>query len=524
VQWLIRTVWANGGRTPWSARDPLIAPVAARKGRSGDRPRTRGSAPLFFALVCFAAVACSGPVNFGVAEFKSAVAARNLKWKVKYEVTLDPPESYRIEPYRYGGAHVTGGDLRGLMYGLLEAADEVRATGRLKQVHAAPATPIRGVRLFARDADFDDERWRAYFQTLARDRFNRFTLIFTEPPRDLNKLRAISQAAADYAVDFTLALWAHQPDAALDRILVTCPLIRTVQIRNTSHDLDAYQGLVFKPLLSAGRRVALDPEPELVKAAQKAGIAVRSDPPSWPPGFDIDGPRDFEQHTLFYFIFGRTAYDPLTRPPHDENLPEFKAAAHAALDIASTEIRANDWTASIAEAVENAVEGRASAKRSPVETIALLNTVASQLEPSNVSDFQLLGRMARDRAEKLQASYDAELSGRAVPLPNLQPRPQIAHTPVKSAKIDEPIEVTLQINSRSAISVRLHYRPLTSTGTKTIEKPAAASVSFTIPPADSDLIYYFEILNRENGGWFEPDPFTTTPYYVVRIEPKPPVQ
>src|SRR5437016_3866535 len=25
-----------------------------------------------------------------------------------------------------------------------------------------------------------------------------------------------------------------------------------------------------------------------------------------------------------------------------------------------------------------------------------------------------------------------------------------------------------------------------------------------------DLMYYFEILNREGGGWFQPDPHTTT--------------
>ena len=32
-------------------------------------------------------------------------------------------------------------------------------------------------------------------------------------------------------------------------------------------------------------------------------------------------------------------------------------------------------------------------------------------------------------------------------------------------------------------------------------------------------MYYFEILNRGGSGWFQPDPQTATPYYVVKVEP-----
>ena len=467
--------------------------------------------------------ALGGPVDFGVAEYKAALASRNLKWKINYEVTLDPAESYRIEPYKFGGAHVTGGDLRGLMYGLLDAADQIRATGHLKQVHASPATAVRGVRLFARDADFDNDRWRAYFQTLARDRFNRFTLIYTEPPRDLQKLRAITQAASDYAIDFTLALWEHEPDVALDKILVTCPLIRTVQIRNTSHDLDTYRSLVFKPLRSVGRRVALDSDPEFVKAAEENGIALRSDPASWPPGFDLDAPRDFEQHALFYFICGRAAYDPKIPPSHNENPTEFRAAAQLALLLAMADVRSNDWIASIAEAVHNRLEHVASAKRTPLETASALVATAGLLSKSAVPDFKLLATMACDAAEKQRAAYEAELSSGTIapipPAPKNLPRPQFLHTPIKTAQPDHPVDVTLQINpAKDATTVRLHYRALHSTETSTVEKPAAASVTFTIPGAVGDLLYYFEILNRENTGWFEPDPVTTAPYDVIRIE------
>jgi hypothetical protein len=42
---------------------------------------------------------------------------------------------------------------------------------------------------------------------------------------------------------------------------------------------------------------------------------------------------------------------------------------------------------------------------------------------------------------------------------------------------------------------------------------------FTIPPEDLtpefDLLYYSEVLDKQGGGWFHPDPRTATPYYVV---------
>src|SRR5487761_1537750 len=64
--------------------------------------------------LCFLAcawIASAGPVDFGIAEYNAALAARGLKWKVNAELSLDPPETFRIEPYRVGGAHITGGDL-----------------------------------------------------------------------------------------------------------------------------------------------------------------------------------------------------------------------------------------------------------------------------------------------------------------------------------------------------------------------------------------------------------------------------
>jgi hypothetical protein len=506
---------------------------------------------VFLSLPCLA-----GPVDFGLAEYNAALAARNLKWKVKYDVSTDPPETYRIEPYSYGGAHITGGDLRGLMYGLLDAADQVRSTGHLKLTHSVPSTSIRAIRRFARD-DLAD--WRPYFETLARDRFNRFTLIYTEPPGldrgTLEKLRAISQLAADYGVDFTLGLW-YEPSLApgpgptdtLDKIIAASPLIRTFQIRSASHDLDAYRTRVFPPLHRAGHRIALDPDPEIVDAARQAGVAIRTDPPTsttslptgWPPNFDIEAPADFETHAEFYWLWGQLSYDPKSKPEHGENADEFHAAAQIVALIAMAKAPANDWIASIGEAVGNRVNNVASAKRTPLDICDSLASAAAQLQSSGVSDLQLLATLARDEATRLRASYDAAISSNAppsnanspepllssgsdsgLPAPPVPARPQLTHAIVHSAPPGQPINLTLQIAPiKDVLVVRLHYRALDSSTTSVIEKPAAASITLTIPPMPSDLLYYFEILNRSNGGWFEPDPSLTTPFHIIHIEPK----
>jgi hypothetical protein len=482
----------------------------------------------------------AGPADFGLAAYNAALAARNLKWKVKYDVSIEPPETYRIEPYAYGGAHITGGDLRGLMYGLLDAADQIRSTGRIKLTHAVPATSVRAIRRFARD-DLAD--WRPYFETLARDRFNRFTLVFTEPPRDLEKLRAISQLAADYAVDFTLGLWYEPslepgpgPSDALGRIIAACPLIRTVQIRSASHDLEAYRTRVFEALHHAGRRVALDPDPEIVNAARQAGIAVRTDSlPStmgWPPNFEIEAPADFETHAEFYWLWGRLSYDPKSKPAHGENADEFHAAAQIVAQLAMAKAPPNDWIASIGEVVANRINKVASAKRTPPDLADSLAIAAAQLASSAVPDFQLLATLARGEATKLRDAYAAATAGRGESdvvvsgLPAPLQRPQFTHTIVHTSLPDQPINLALQIVPAKDVRladitvVRLHYRALDSSTTSVIEKPAAASVTFTIPPMPSDLLYYFEILNRSNGGWFEPDPEVATPYHVIHIEPK----
>ncbi|HPQ16204.1 MAG TPA: hypothetical protein PLP04_13300, partial [Bryobacteraceae bacterium] len=89
----------------------------------------------------------------------------------------------------------------------------------------------------------------------------------------------------------------------------------------------------------------------------------------------------------------------------------------------------------------------------------------------------------------------------------------------------KPLPLTASITPATSVkAVRLHYRPLNQLAEfKTIENKGAKG-AFTIPAQDIsgrwDLMYYFEVLSTENGGWFHPDPAAATPYYVVTTAAK----
>jgi hypothetical protein len=206
-----------------------------------------------------------------------------------------------------------------------------------------------------------------------------------------------------------------------------------------------------------------------------------------------------------------------------------------------------------------------------------LNTAATELEKAEAVDFKLLAQHARYHAFKQRADYDIEAfdqtrdarildraeksmggaaatweaagghrdlpdlrvgfdliaqrrkdqeAGPPLQIPELSklpPRPQITHNAAKTSLPDQPLTLTIQIAApKEVASERLHYRTTNpALPPKVVEEPAAASVSFTIPgpdiPVNWDLLYYFEILTRENRGWFEPDASSGTSYYLVRI-------
>jgi len=483
---------------------------------------------LLTSLVACALSVSAGPVDFGLAELNDALAARKLKWKNKAELSVEAPETYRIEPYSYGGAHITGGDLRGLMYGLLEAAEQIRATGRLAKVHGVPATPLRGVHisLDARLESASEDFWRSYFQTLARNRFNRIhvTLANFALPYRMEKL--LSQLAADYGIDFTLGIGGEIGADELVKLLAACPMIRSVAVEPGAGSPDA----VFAALRNAGRRVTLDPDS--LEVSVESGVAVLRPLTLWPPSFEITPPFDAgEDHSDFYWTWGRLGYDPKTKPPRGANLEEYAAAGETVLMLNAAKIAqqpyatGSDFVASIGEATISRLNHTASAKLTPVNIVGRLEAAAARLDRAAGVDFRALAQTAREDAQKLRAAIgDDAVSTKPLP------RPQFSHMIPENAPLGQPLTLTLRIpDPKIADTVRLHYHSLSTPRPETtIEQPPFPSMNFVIPATEmspgESLLVYFEILNHDGGGWFEPDPFAGLPMPVVNVAVAPPSQ
>jgi hypothetical protein len=217
-------------------------------------------------------------------------------------------ESLAIVPRREGARPVLlacGPDVRGLMYAVLELADRVRhgddPMRALEVTVPFAEQPFNSLRAIGRPLVSDVEDlswyhdrafWPAYFALLARERVNRFHLLFgmgydtlrwvkdayllfaypflvkvpgqdvravglgdDERDRNLESLRFISREAVAHGIDFQLGLWTHgytwddSPDAnytiaglspanhgaycrdALSAVLSACPDITGVTLR-----------------------------------------------------------------------------------------------------------------------------------------------------------------------------------------------------------------------------------------------------------------------------------------------------
>jgi hypothetical protein len=70
------------------------------------------------------------------------------------------------------------------MYGLLEAAEQIRARRRISNTSACPEVALRGIRYFLHNHDLEQnwyyshDYWDQYFSMLAKNRFSRFNLVF----------------------------------------------------------------------------------------------------------------------------------------------------------------------------------------------------------------------------------------------------------------------------------------------------------------------------------------------------------
>ncbi|MCC7175759.1 MAG: hypothetical protein IT159_11230 [Bryobacterales bacterium] len=237
--------------------------------------------PLCVAAAC---AVWGGPVDFGKKEFASALAERNIpagRFRIQAEVSTGAPESFKIS-----GVRISGGDLRGLMYGLLEAAEQIRSTGRLAPASGSAAFPVRGVR-FAVQVRHLEEGWfhsRDYWEELAamlaRSRLNRLNLVFEQSViftgRLHQTLRLLSDIASAYGVDLAISL---RPESLgpgggeLKALLSGAPAVRSVQVAGSSAGrLD-----LIRAIGEAGRMVTAevphaDLTPPILKELAETGV------------------------------------------------------------------------------------------------------------------------------------------------------------------------------------------------------------------------------------------------------------
>ena len=350
-------------------------------------------------LLIAATIANAGPLEFGRAELNTALAARKMEpalLRVITEMSADPADSYRIE-----GSRIFGGDLRGLMYGLLEAAEQIRANGKLSPTKAVPACQLRGVRISYENQP--KEFWTSYIQMLARNRHNRLNLVIPRAP-NLEQIYDLSQTANDHGIDLVLTFQGEAKD--LTDILTRCKNIRAIRLQSNPEQ-------AFEPIRRAGHLVTLELDnaqtnPSMLDAARQAGIPIRLSSsytkPAFEPkllwgdpdyvrrtvpiftinggtGFELAAPPDHERFWLFYMLWSRLGYEPKT--PDKVWLAELQrrfgpAAADALEAYRNTTVEAPNTN--VKEAVQNRITGIPSAKQTPVAAAAHLQKLALNLE------------------------------------------------------------------------------------------------------------------------------------------------
>lgn len=377
-------------------------------------------------LCLLPAISGASPVDFGRREFLEALESRGLKperFKVITEHSMVlPSDGYSIQGYL-----IRGGNLRGIMYGLLEAAAQIRRSGRLRPVKAAPVTAIRGVR-WEQPLPPDSA---SLFANLARARVNRF--IAAHPGETMETLRRASELATTHGLDFGAVLPAGASPKAY---IAALPLLKFLEAAPTKEnleelsgagrlftlDLDAStlsetafaqatesriplqvcaepsaQGTFFrKPEVSDRTRPwqviwRLRPAPAVGPKAVRALLAAI--PAGGTQGFELVAPR--VPAARFYEIWGRLAYDPSTADselglgskPTSSLLDALEAATLLPPDAPLIPIEkllvtpeSDPWTASPAESARLRFDPRSSAKSHPIERATGYDSAAALLE------------------------------------------------------------------------------------------------------------------------------------------------
>jgi len=402
------------------------------------------------------ALQAASPVDFGRREFLAALESRGLKPE-RFKVITEHSMVLPADGFSIQGFLIRGGNLRGIMYGLLEAAEQIRKTGRVRIAKAQPAISVRGVR-WGRPLPADPA---ALFAALARARFNRF--VTAHGGESLETLRRASETATAHGLDFGVVL----PEGASPKAYVSAlPLVKFIEAAPTQDHLDelAAAGRLFTLDLDAAKldeasfaaakasRIPLQvcAEPAATGTfLEKPGVSdrtrawrviwrLRPSPAAGPKavrallqslaagetqGFELTAPAS--PAPAFYEIWGRLAYDPSTadatfdpgsRPP-SALLEALEAASVLPPDESLIPLEkmlalpdANPWIASPAEFVKLRFERRASAKSHPLERASLYAAAASGLERLAGAEPALKPVALHARLSALRLSAAAQLA------------------------------------------------------------------------------------------------------------------
>ncbi|MBE7559404.1 hypothetical protein HS125_10800 [bacterium] len=188
----------------------------------------------------------------------AGAGTRLAQWTAAGRIALpDWPEALAVKRLREGGAEilaVAGSDAMGLMYALLEIAEEIEALPRdadwfasVKEVSEKPANAMRRMRIMLHheaneeDTYLNPEYWDWYLDLLVRNRFNALNLVYSHQTsymapmypwhivvpgfpnvnvkglseerrqRNLAALQGIARKCQERGLEFTLGIWQQLP-------------------------------------------------------------------------------------------------------------------------------------------------------------------------------------------------------------------------------------------------------------------------------------------------------------------------
>lgn len=485
------------------------------------RTRVCGWVYVSICLACSPAGAALPP-DFGRQQLQQAIEARGLKPE-RFNVVTEHSMVLPADGFSIQGHLIRGGNLRGIMYGLLEAAAQIRAAGGLKSVQAAPALAVRGVR-WVRPLPADPA---LLFQALARARFNRF--VVADSGLSAAELRRAAEAAASCGIDFGIAPGA---EGALRDLIAGIPQLKSVEAQPNEANL--------RDLTSAGRLLTLDldgtnlteegleaarlshlPLQVAVKPGQfgdflrKPEVSQRSRPwqviwrldagftagpetvRSAVPWLSRSGAQGFEIEVssspppLFFELWGRLSYNP--KEPDSLflaqlNLPAARGVeALQALDAAAAlpPVRqmqllsnlldspaADPWQASPNEAARLALAGVAAAKSRPLERVSRFEQAARKLESASgfLPELKPLAVQARIAALRLAAA-DHLAWAKAAGDPGALAA-AIQETEAAQALEPESPVLRLDLEQLRALHIRQTDQPIPSRHPRSVARPA----------------------------------------------------